>query len=379
MIKPKQVFVLYILLSQFHFSNASKIKVDFFCQELLFDVEVNSVQDISVSNDLTLQTELAKINSKIFSNFLKQIKGYRNEFNLNDWFTYLLIKGSVETIFSHNSEDTQTFYSWYFLSELGYRCAINYGAVLELFVYSEGPAFGLQKYRNYYRLSDKSVNEKSKVSMSDISRKGRPFSFKLHRLPELDCSEPFQRFYNVYFKNQKYRFELEINLNHIRLMENYPQVNTVDYFNIPLSGGLYNSIIPQLKGTVKGMNNFDAVRFMLSFVRQNFIYKDDWEYYESEKPMIAEEALFYDVNDCEDRSVLFYMLVKEVLNLPVVVLDYPNHLNIGVALNESYGKEITHEGVTFAICEPTNPEDNLVIGEMLEKGLPKVIHYYQGK
>ena len=53
--------------------------------------------------------------------------------------------------------------------------------------------------------------------------------------------------------------------------------------------------------------------------------------------MIPDEVLHYPVSDCEDRSALYFALVRDLLNLPVVAIAYNDHLSVAVALELPLG------------------------------------------
>ncbi|MBK6681728.1 MAG: hypothetical protein IPG53_17890 [Ignavibacteriales bacterium] len=70
--------------------------------------------------------------------------------------------------------------------------------------------------------------------------------------------------------------------------------------------------------------------------------------------MFAEETLYYDFTDCEDRSVLFAHLIQMFTNLKVVGLDYPGHIATAVELKSAKnGDSITYKGRKFIICDAT--------------------------
>lgn len=91
--------------------------------------------------------------------------------------------------------------------------------------------------------------------------------------------------------------------------------------------------------------------------------------------MTPEEALYYEYTDCEDRSALFYYLVKELLDLPMVILKYPNHVNIAVKIDNVPGQSVIYEGNKYYVCEPSNTRDNTDVGfsEKLQKYRPEII------
>jgi hypothetical protein len=85
----------------------------------------------------------------------------------------------------------------------------------------------------------------------------------------------------------------------------------------------------------------------------------------------------YDRSDCEDRAALFFYLVKEIYNLPMIVLVYPRHVTVAVKFAKPTGQKIMYQGNTYTVCEPTPQYKDLRIGQLppgLEK-LPYEIAY----
>ena len=73
-----------------------------------------------------------------------------------------------------------------------------------------------------------------------------------------------------------------------------------------------------------------------------------------DRAFFAEETLFYPYCDCEDRSILFSRLVRDLLGLDVMLVFYPGHLATAVAFNTSVkGDYIDMNGKHYTICDPT--------------------------
>ena len=94
-------------------------------------------------------------------------------------------------------------------------------------------------------------------------------------------------------------------------------------------------------------------------------HKDDEEYWGvGNKQSFPEETLYYEYSDCEDKSILFAFLMKEVLGMKTVAIDYKNHVNIGLALDEV--KEdwftINAEGQKYIVCEPSTTGGTSTVG-----------------
>jgi hypothetical protein len=85
-----------------------------------------------------------------------------------------------------------------------------------------------------------------------------------------------------------------------------------------------------------------------------FEYKTDDEQYGYEKWNFCEENLYYPYNDCEDRAFLFSRLVRELLHLEVVLLQYSDHFSTAVHFTTPVsGSYFTIDGKKFIVCDPT--------------------------
>ena len=64
--------------------------------------------------------------------------------------------------------------------------------------------------------------------------------------------------------------------------------------------------------------------------------------------------LYYPYCDCEDRSILYSRLVRDLLGLDVILVFYPGHLATAVCFNTPVeGDYIELSGKRFTICDPT--------------------------
>jgi hypothetical protein len=120
-----------------------------------------------------------------------------------------------------------------------------------------------------------------------------------------------------------------------------------------------------------------GVDYLMRFTRYAFLFEPDTKVFGEEKRLSPEETLLYDQSDCDDRVALFYCLVKEIYNLPMIVLSYPKHVTIAVQFNKSYGKPIVYNGNKYSICEPTPQKEDLMVGQLLPelKKVPYEVMY----
>jgi hypothetical protein len=162
------------------------------------------------------------------------------------------------------------------------------------------------------------------------------------------------------------------------IFNNYPVVDFGAYFNIPLSAQTYNTLIPRLKRAVAKMNGKKGVDFLMRFTREAFLYETDEDNFGKEKHMSPEETLLYNYSDCDDRAALFFYLVKEIYNLPMVTVLYPTHVVVAVRFTKPVGTPVIYNGDAYTICDPTQP--NVNVGQVADKFTHlqgKVVYAYQ--
>lgn len=120
------------------------------------------------------------------------------------------------------------------------------------------------------------------------------------------------------------------------------------------------------KRITDGLTQQEAVSLLLDYVQFGFAYKTDQEQFGYEKPFFVDENFFYPYNDCEDRSILFCTLVKEILHLDTVFLHYPQHLAAAVCFTENVnGDFILVDNRKYVVCDPT------YIGAPIGKSMPQ--------
>lgn len=93
---------------------------------------------------------------------------------------------------------------------------------------------------------------------------------------------------------------------------------------------------------------------LLNFVQTAFVYEYDDKVWGYDRAFFAEETLFYPYCDCEDRSILFSRLVRDLLGLKVVLIYYPGHLATAVRFSENVtGDYLSVNTSRYVICDPT--------------------------
>lgn len=114
------------------------------------------------------------------------------------------------------------------------------------------------------------------------------------------------------------------------------------------------SVLPQLRKAIEGKSETEAATLLLDYVQHAFDYATDQQQFGYEKPFFVEELYYYPQCDCEDRSVFYRYLVKKLLGLDAVLLEYPNHLATAVRFSTPQnGDYVSVGGQTYTVCDPT--------------------------
>lgn len=157
------------------------------------------------------------------------------------------------------------------------------------------------------------------------------------------------------------------NQNLIDYYNDYPKSSEWNYYSITsLSPNMKKALYPSLQKAIAGKSKTEAANQLLNFVQTSLEYQTDDEQFGGERAFFADETLFYPYCDCEDRSILYSILVRDLLGLDVVLLHYPGHLATAVCFEEEVaGDHLLIDGVKYLVCDPT------YIGADIGMAIPK--------
>ena len=154
-----------------------------------------------------------------------------------------------------------------------------------------------------------------------------------------------------------------VNMNLLSFFSEYPSSSDgreeivsqwMSYAGTPLSLEVREILYPQFRSILKDKTELEAVGYILNFVQTAFEYKYDEEIWGYDRSFFAEESLYYPYCDCEDRSILFSHLVRDLVGLDVALIYSPGHLFTAVDFTDDVkGAYVIIGGRKFVICEPT--------------------------
>lgn len=126
------------------------------------------------------------------------------------------------------------------------------------------------------------------------------------------------------------------------------------YANTPLDSEVKKQLYPALYSQLEGKTYPEAANILLDFVQSAFVYEYDDKVWGGDRAFFAEESLYYPYCDCEDRSILFSRLVRDLLGLKVILVYYPGHLATAVRFDDYVrGDYINLNGERYLVCDPT--------------------------
>jgi hypothetical protein len=359
-----------------------------------FNFRLDPSSNIEFSDPLStlaIQNFYEKLDQSKYQTILNSLLAYKEKHHLNDWIYYQLIRKTAQEISPKAiNYHRYTLYKWFLLSKSGYDARLSIGNNRIIFYVrndeniNDIPFFEIEgnKYMclNYHDYGEIDF-EKDKVYpvKLEVQEARNAFSYKVTRMPNFKPESYDEKEIQFSYRSKPYHFQVKLNPEVENIFKNYPGVDFESYFNIPLSHETYYSLIPILKKNISGMNQKNGVDYLMRFTRYAFLYQTDENNFGKEKRLSPEQTLFSKYSDCDDRAALFFYLVKEIYNLPMIALLYPTHISMAVQFDKIQGKSIIYKGQKYLVCEPTPQDKDLRIGQIstnLEGVKYEVVYQY---
>lgn len=334
---PKFDFTYYGTPLSVHLDNSLKIKLN--------DISENAVAD--AWNQLA--TEMSEV-------LLEDCLSLRDDLALGDWAYLCLLRKLAEQYLGKNTNEALVMET-FLLAQSGYMVKIarkDNRLVLLL------PFDGMVYEMAYLYLDDKRyviLDQERGGSLyifnHSFADNERVFSLRMSETPKLAMKASTPRL----FTSQRYSdlsVTLSTNQNLMDFYNDYPHCECANYSWAGLSKEVKAKLYPMLRKGIEGKSQIESANRIINFVQTAFDYKTDGDQFGSERSLFADESFFYPYNDCEDRSYLFSILMKDLLGLEVVLLHYPGHLATAVHYTEPLsGSYFTMDGKTWFISDPT--------------------------
>lgn len=300
-----------------------------------------------------------------FDNLLFDCLELRNKYQLCDWAYLDMLRTLGRSFFGKGTNEAVLLTS-YIYCQSGYKMRMARGdsGRLYLLYASKHHIYGYTYFvidnESYYTID---CEEESLHICKATFPKERPMSLLVGKAPRYDVGQTKERtLQSARYANVK--ATVQINKNLIDFYDSYPRSGSeIDdnfmtrwaiYANTPLAEDIKQSLYPALQQVIAGLSEKEAANRLLNFVQTGLTYEYDEKVWGDDRAFFAEESLYYPYADCEDRSVLFSRLVRDLLGLKVVLVHYPGHLATAVCFNDEVkGDFIQVNDQKFVVCDPT--------------------------
>ncbi|MEM6261356.1 MAG: hypothetical protein AAGI38_02530 [Bacteroidota bacterium] len=284
-----------------------------------------------------------------------------NRMALNDWGMALLVANAGKKMFPYD-KNARTVFHWFALSKAGYISTVCYdrGKVFLMLPAKQtlyGKTFLKGKDNRKFYVLDLEGTEISprtaKIFDGKYPEAGRVMDISIRQRPNIGGTTQMRKLRFAY-RGGTYHLSVPVNKQLVNFYRKYPFTDLNVYMAAPLSAEASQVLTDSLGQMVASMPQDEAVNFLLRFVQTAFAYKTDQQQFGKERYLFAEETLYYPYSDCEDRSVLFAYLVKEILDLEVVGLVFPGHAATAVHIPQAKGGDsVRYQGKSYVVCDPT--------------------------
>lgn len=280
----------------------------------------------------------------------------RKDLRLNDWGVFTLVRQVADTYCGTANESIVM--QQFLLNEMGYKARMARKATedkMMLFVATDCSIYAhpyiTLNGQNYYKLSGNNEQCQFYMCQKDSPKAKNSVGMQLKEAPLFPgtvVSSTHQA------KGSAARVTVDVPKALMDFYKDYPQCDYSVYFNAPVNAAMENRILSSLAPLVQGRNEADAANILINFVQTAFQYQTDGQQFGYEKPFFVEELFYYPYSDCEDRAMLFSYLVRKLLGLDVVLLDYPEHIATAVRFNGNVsGDYLMVNGRKYIVCDPT--------------------------
>ena len=295
---------------------------------------------------------------------IKSCLDKRAEMKLCDW-AYLRMVQSISKKRYGDTNEAVIFAS-YIMAQSGYkiRLAFKDEYVFMLFA-SHHELYGMKKVMledDCYFILDSRLSGSFYISNVGYEKEQR-FSLLIaqeqHVEPEISDTL-------VVTSAKGCTFSYQLNMNMIQFFEDYPSGRL--FFGdesskwllgvkTPLDSIAKSTLYPQAREAVSGLTPWQAVAKLLNWVQTGFEYAYDDDVWGHDRIFFSSETLYYPHSDCEDKAILFSTLVRDILNLDVILLyfDNPEHLAtaVHIPVEEKPGEFVMYNNKRYMVCDPT--------------------------
>ena len=354
-------------MSALYKESSEKQMINYCGQRIYVDKSLKGVCSIGNMREKAVADAYEAMCKADYKPLLADCRQLKKDLKLNDWGVFLFVRDVSNALCAdaHASVVMQQF----LLNELGYKSKMARRADRDqmlLFVATDCKMYGRPYFTkdglNYYNLTSDETCQ-FYMCQEDSPKAKSSIDMQITNAPLLNSG-----MVNSVHKNGAGTVAVSVDVPKSLMLfyKSMPQCDYSVYVNAKVNPAVADRLLSSLAPIVEGKSETEAANLLINFVQTGFKYATDQEQFGYEKPFFVEELFYYPYCDCEDRSVLYSYLVRNLLKLDVVLLDYPNHIATAVCFNENVsGDFVTVEGKKYIVCDPT------YIGASIGKAMPQ--------
>lgn len=358
------VSILFVFGATASVPNRSE-KIDLYGHELMFSgFEFTSASSGGCFSEKTLQSTVEKlIKDNQFDVLLGQMNQYADELRMDDMAFLMMLNKVTQGLLRRESDDCKTIVKYVLLHKKGFDVFIGYTeSSLTLYgrtnVMIDNCLFIERGTKKYFDLSFNQHAEPQSEQLFVMHHEGKALPLVMNTItPPAFCAKQSKKVMPFEYDGFLYFFTTRVNQSLVEYYKELPTINiSTVYLNYGLSASATNSLVAEMKQATSSMSTTEGINFVLQFIQTTFEYKRDEQVYGQEKFSFPEETITNTYSDCEDKAMLFAVLVTKIFGLKTVALYYKNANHINVAV-ESWKQNTKGNFVlndhSYVICEPT--------------------------
>ena len=336
--------------------NAPETVIRFYGTDIVFHLPDANSLHMKDASEKSVSALWKQLSDPVFDNMIAECLQNRDELNLCDW-GYVMLTEQVAEAFCGGHTNEAVVLHMYLLTQSGYQMRI--GRADDRLCVLVGSDAKIYRYRFFrindvrYYCFDNSIDHNTFQIYNRAFPKEKLMSLEMSQ-PRLTVKPTSPRTINSK-KYSQAKTTVVLNQNLIDFFNSCPINSEWElYSKTSLSDMAKDSLYPVLRKAIANKTQAQAANILLNFVQTGFAYATDQEQFGYERPLFPDESLYYPFCDCEDRSILFACLVRELMGLDVVLLDYPEHLSTAVCFTEKVeGDYLMLGNKKYIACDPT--------------------------
>ena len=354
-------------MSALYKESSEKQMINYCGQRIYVDKSLKGVCSIGNMREKAVADAYEAMCKADYKPLLADCRQLKKDLKLNDWGVFLFVRDVSNALCA--DANASVVMQQFLLNELGYKSKMARRADRDqmlLFVATDCKMYGRPYFTkdglNYYNLTSDETCQ-FYMCQEDSPKAKSSIDMQITNAPLLNSG-----MVNSVHKNGAGTVAVSVDVPKSLMLfyKSMPQCDYSVYVNAKVNPSVADRLLSSLAPIVEGKSETEAANLLINFVQTGFKYATDQEQFGYEKPFFVEELFYYPYCDCEDRAVLYSYLVRNLLKLDVVLLDYPNHIATAVCFNENVsGDFVTVEGKKYIVCDPT------YIGASIGKAMPQ--------